>query len=561
MKKNIAIHKIAFKITCLAISLMSSNLYANKAGQLLQQMEQQQQKTQLPKVKKPLIPKTEQAKPSQKGETITVKSFKFIGNKLIDSTQLNLVLVDYIDRPISFSELQQTANKIAEHYRESGWIVRAYLPKQDITEGIVSIQIIEAIFGGAEIKGGDSVRVGEQKLLDMIAESQTIGETLNIQELDRALLLMDDLPGVTLTGSLKKGSGENETNISIETAAEPFVAGNLGFNNFGARSTGYEQLVGNLYFNSPFKLGDQGTVNYTHSKGNDYIRLAYSIPVANDGWRIGTSFSYLHYDLVQAAFKELDANGSSFTLGLDAKYPIIRSRTKNLYLNLDIDHKQFDNEANASTTTAYGITSFSMGFSGNIYDSFIGGGANSAGLNLVLGEVQLGEINLSENSELEGSFTKFTYYISRQQAITDYISLYGSLSGQQSAGNLDSSEKMYLGGAYAVRAYPVNEAGGDDGQLINIELRNRLPYNFNLTGFYDWGHVTVNHDKANNAPLNDISLQGAGISLGWQSNFGLNLNFTWAHRLGSNPFQILNGTDLDGTLNHNRYWLQASMAF
>ena len=55
----------------------------------------------------------------------------------------------------------------------------------------------------------------------------------------------------------------------------------------------------------------------------------------------------------------------------------------------------------------------------------------------------------------------------------DY-SAFASFSGQMAGGNLDPSEKFYLGGSTGVRAYPSGEAGGSTGQLISLELRRQL---------------------------------------------------------------------------------------
>ena len=58
--------------------------------------------------------------------------------------------------PEAVSALQSLANhasilielrNLAAAYREAGWVVRAYLPQQDIAGGTVTIQIVEAIFG------------------------------------------------------------------------------------------------------------------------------------------------------------------------------------------------------------------------------------------------------------------------------------------------------------------------------------------------------------------------------------------------------------------------------
>ena len=114
-----------------------------------------------------------------------------------------------------------------------------------------------------------------------------------------------------------------------------------------------------------------------------------------------------------------------------------------------------------------------------------------------------------------------------------------------------------------MRAYPADEGSGSEGQLVNLELRARLPQNIILTGFYDWGHVTVNrnNDFVGAATLNNYSLKGAGLSVGVLTGFGLNLKATWARRIGSNPNPTSTGNDQDGSLVKNRFWLTASLPF
>jgi hemolysin activation/secretion protein len=439
--------------------------------------------------------------------------------------------------------------------------VRAYLPKQDITEGTVTIQVVEAVFGGASIEGAPS-RIKPERLLGAIDAAQAKGQSLNAEKLDRALLLLDDLPGVAVAGSLQKGTGENETNLILKTADEPLISGEVNADNAGTRSTGSNRVSGNLYLNSPFGIGDQATANLIHARGNDYVRLAYTAPVGNNGWRIGGSGSYLEYDLVKGDFAG-QANGDSSTIGIDATYPIMRSRLKNLYLGLNADHKSFDNAFNHATSTRYDINNFSLSLNGNLFDRLGGGGANAAGFTLSQGHVNLDD---QDNRKLlannvSGSFTKLNYHLSRQQVITDSISAYAALSGQAASDNLDSAEKFYLGGAYGVRAYPTNEGGGDEGQLLNLELRARLPYHFNVTGFYDLGHIRINHDNPVGAGDNSATYKGAGLSAAWTADFGLNLKATWAHRIGDNPNPTATGNDQDGTLKEDRIWLSAMMPF
>jgi hemolysin activation/secretion protein len=169
----------------------------------------------------------------------------------------------------------------------------------------------------------------------------------------------------------------------------------------------------------------------------------------------------------------------------------------------------------------------------------------------------------SLTTDTAGSYQKLSFLASRTQVVTERISLYGSLSGQAASKNLDSSEKFYLGGSGGVRAYPADEGGGSEGVLLNLEARGRLPGNFTVTGFFDWGSVRVNkkNDIVGAAIPNTEALKGAGVALGWVAKFGLSLKATVARRIGSNPNPTSSGDDQDGSLIENRAWLQASMPF
>ena len=535
------------------------------AGSLLQQIEQNKPQV-LPHKMLPEKP-VEPAPMPMQGGVITVKSFRFAGNTLIASEKLAPVVATYLNRPLDFTQLQAAAAAIAATYREAGWIVRAYLPAQDIADGVVVIQIVEAVFGGTHISGEVPQRISREQILRIFQAQQKTGELLNADKLDRALLLADDLPGVTVAGGLREGNKEHETDLDLKLGEEPLAAGEAGVDNTGARSTGIDRLTVNLVSNSPFKRGDLINANLIHTQGSDYLRLDGNIPVGSDGWRTGINASYMNYNLVAPEFAALDAHGTSDTLGLEVTYPIIRSRLKNLYLNINADNKNFNNLSSGATTTNYKINTFTLGLDSNLFDSLWGGGANSASLSLVDGNVNLdGSPNQAADAattQTAGHYGKLHFAASRQQVITDSISLFAALSGQVAHKNLDSSEKLYLGGSGGVRAYPSNEAGGAEGKLLNLELRYRVSNDLNLTEFFDYGHVTVNPNNnfAGASALNAYGLKGVGLSLAWQSSHGPSIKTTYSHRLGDNPNPTATGNDQDGTLSKNRVWLTVSFPF
>jgi hemolysin activation/secretion protein len=524
------------------------------AGALQQQIERERQQ-QLPRRIAPDKPATPAVLPPLAGIVVTVKQFRFAGNTLLSAEQLAPAVAPFLDRPLDYSQLQAAAAAVAETYRAAGWVVRAYLPQQDIKDGIVTLQIVEAVFGGVKFEGR-AARVAGEQLLRNVSARQAGGAPLNADALDRALLLADDLPGVTVAGSLATGAAEGQTDLILKIADEPLLTGEAGLDNTGSRSTGSERFTANLNANSPFGLGDLLSSNLIHTRGSDYLRLGYTLPVGGDGWRLGVNASGLRYKLIVAPYNSSTDKGNSSTLGLEASYPLIRSRLANLYLNLAYDHKAFDNQFGGATTTRYTVDDSSVTLNGNLFDNWGGGGANSASLAWVEGRQDLGTLNISENAKLDGRFSKLRYSLSRQQVITNDLSFYGLLAGQKANKDLDSSEQFYLGGAYGVRAYPSSEGGGDSGVMSNLELRWKLPEGFLLTGFHDYGHV-----RSNDAAMS-YSLKGYGLSLGWQTPVGVNLKATWSRRIGENPHPAADNIhDQDGSLDKNRLWLSAGFPF
>lgn len=537
------------------------------AGTLLQQIEKERP-VSVPKTgPAPVAPAASAATVS--GPTVTVATFRFTGNTLLGNDVLANSVAGFLNRPLDFAELQHAVGAVAEVYRKAGWIVRADLPAQDIQGGIVTIQIVEAVLGAVRVEGEPPRRIDPRRLQAIVEGAQPKGAPLNGDALDRALLLINDVPGVRGKASLTQGQGNNETDLLLSFAEPPLVQGEIVVDNTGPRSTGAQRLGGTVVLDSPLHWGDQWRTQLVHSEGSDYLRLGFALPIGSGGWRMGASVSGLHYKLVAPEFASLDGHGTSLNTGLEASYALIRSRSKNLFVSLAWDHDRFHNELSSRTASDYKIDAVSASLNGYFTDEWGAGGVNVASLTLMQGKVDLAgspnEVADAGSTQTAGGFTLVRYVASREQFFSDNVSLFGSLTGQLAGKNLDSAEKFSLGGAGGVRAYPSGEGSGSEGQVINLELRARLRDAFTMAGFYDYGQVTVNSNNdftTGPALINRYSLKGAGVSVGWTSAFGLNLKAIFARRIGANPNPtVVGGNDQDGSLTKNRWWVRASLAF
>lgn len=528
---------------------------------------------QIDKERRPAVPDSvapgrpaEPARMKPGGAAVTVAQFRFAGNTLLGDEALARAVAPFLNQPLDFAGLERAAAAVADAYRAAGWVVRTYIPAQELVGGVVTIQVVEAVFGRILREGPEPSRIRPGYVLDMVEAQQKSGEPVNVQAIDRALLLANDVPGIAAHGVLREGARERETDLVLRTADEPIAIGEVAIDNGGSRFTGRERLMANLNLNSPLGHGDLFTAHVIHSRGSDYLRVAGTVPLGLDGLRVGVNASRLQYRLIADEFAPLNANGTSDVVGLEMTYPLVRARSRNVYLSANLDHKVFENWASDTLTSRYTSDTLVLGLTGNAFDRLGGGGANSGSLSFVQGRLNLaGSPNQAADAastRTAGSFSKLRYSISRQQALTGEWSAFASLSGQQADKNLDSSEKFYLGGPNGVRAYPTGEAGGTAGQLANLELRWRFAESFTLTGFFDHGRVTVSRDTslAGAGAQNRYALKGSGLSLGWQSG-NTSLRASWARRIGSNPNATAAGRDQDGSLVKDRLWLLAALRF
>lgn len=525
------------------------------AGSLLQQIE----RDRVAPLPRKLAPEKAALPPAMEpvaGVAVAVKAFRLVGNTLLTTSQLEPALVPWLNRTVGFVDLQEAAAAVAKAYRDAGWVVRVYLPEQDITDDVITLQIIEAVFAGVVLEGPPPTRINLDEVTKRIEKMQPKDQPLNADALDRAVLLADDLPGASVTGALRPGTTPDSTEIALTVTDTPLLTNELTLDNTGSRATGSLRAAETITLNSPTGRADLLSAMVIATTGSKYGRLAYSLPVGVEGLRIGTSVSSLRYRVITPEFGLLNSNGSSTTAGLDVSYPLVRSRLRNLYFNFAYDHKRFHNEASMAVQSDYTVDIASVGLSGNLYDNLGGGGANTVNLGWSRGKLDQGVLQPGENPRLAGSFAKWRYGVSRQQVLTDTLSLYGNYSGQYATQSLDSSEKFFLGGTGGVRAYPSSEGGGSSGQLATIEVRLRLPNKLAFAVFHDWGRI-VNFDSTPS-----YSLAGSGVSLAWQSDLGISVKVTAARRTNHNPNPITStGYDQDGSLVYNRYWLIAGLSF
>ena len=527
------------------------------AGTLQQQLERDKLPRPVPRAVLPDLQVPAPALDVHSETLVEVKRFKLEGNTLLSEDALSSLLKDNTGRRLSFSELELAAQKVMQAYRDAGWMAYVFLPEQDVTLGEVTLRIVEIVMGELTLRSDAQQLVSESHIRQIFKAHQKQGEALRIAALDRAVLLVGDLPGVIVTprGLTEDEAGNPVRNVLMDISSAAIASADVNADNAGSRSTGRERVMANLSLNSPMGWGDQALLTAMRSQGSDYLRAEFSWPVGYKGWRASLYDTHLSYRLVAPEFLALNSRGTANTLGLGASYPLLRTDLRNLNAHFSLERKGFDNQVNGATDSQYKSTAIGIGLSGNLSEEQRG--TRTMSVYLTRGLLNLNgsptQSRDAANAQTAGTFEKLRYALTQQHFFSSQLNGYAAFSGQWANKNLDSSEKFTLGGDSGVRAYPGSEGVGAQGLLVNLELRQRVSETNTLVAFYDWGRVMQLRNQVTPNALNTYDLKGAGLA--WMLNFpgGMRLKMSLARRIGNNPNPSNTGTDQDGSLIKNRY--------
>lgn len=529
------------------------------AGQILRELQQQPELT-VPKAG-PTLEVEERAlnASADQGTSFALKTIAITGNTTFTQAELHALVSELEGSSRSLKDLNVAAQRITAYYREQGYpVARAYLPAQEIKDGVVTIAVVEGRIAAQQLKNNS--RLSDQRAgayLDRSGDGAIRSESI-----DRGLLILNDTPGVSnARATLQPGASVGTSDLVVQLEPGAAYSGNIDFDNYGNRYVGTYRLGGTLNINSPLQIGDVLTANLlTSGSGLNYGRVAYQLPVGSDGLRIGAAYFETRYELAKE-FKRLDAHGTASSASVFAAYPFIRSQFSNLNGTLSWEQKNLSDSVDATaTTTNKRAKLVTAGIFGTRQDVFAGGGINSLSLSAIFGQLDIKSASAliidNVSAKSNGNYARVAYNLARLQRISERNNLYLAVSGQEASKNLDSSEKFALGGANGVRAYPQGEGIGDEGVLATLELRHQIMSGLQGTLFYDTGSVKINHTPFGPAAANTRTLSGAGFGLNaYVAQVQIKASLAW-RTYGGTPTSIPEWSSRGPTA-----WLQASLGF
>jgi len=456
------------------------------------------------------------AAPAMPTQEFVLSAVIIEGNTVFTAEDFSPLYQDLLASKVTQAQMQTLAQEITRIYREKGYVLsKAVIPEQTIRSGVLKISIIEGYIQTVDFIGPRSDETRLQGYTSQLGSERPV----QITTLERALMLINSLPGLTIADSTLlegDGAGAYVLTVELENQAADFV---VYADNRGTPEAGRLETWLSAGFNSPLGLSERFQLGLFTIPENPeeliYLEGRYHQPVGDQGTELRVALSYSTLDL-DGNLAASNTESSSRRAVIDIRHPLLLTRSESLWLQAELDLYDLDEDQ-------FGVKSFEdrtrvLRFSAEYWRPQIWNGSlyitgmYSHGLD-IFGASGANRAKLSR-ADGRAEFDKIEAEISRDQELFGPVSAALNAKVQMSSAPLLSADEFYVGGSQYGRGYDFGELSGDDGLATSIELRyDNNPANIylehiQLYGFYDWG--TAKSDNVTGA-AHYISLASAGV--------------------------------------------------
>lgn len=452
--------------------------------------------------------------------TVMVERIEILGNTVFSPEELAPAIATFEGREVTFEQLLAIRTAITDLYVAKGYVTSgAFLPPQDVTDGVIEIQAVEGMLERIEIKGLKRLR--ESYVRDRLALAT--GVPINIHRLEQALQLLQLDPQLSsVQAQLKAGTTAGRSILTVNLTESFPIATALGVENYDSPTVGSIRYSAAVSHGNFLGLGDRLSAEYGRTAGvNDYD-FSYELPVNARNGTLSLRYTQSRSNIIEDPFDELDIKSRTQSVSIGFRQPIVQSSTHEFALGLSLDWRQSRTflldeipfsfsegpEKGESKVTALRLTQDWVSRSPNR--------VLAARSQFSLGLDVLGA-TVNESSP-DGRFVSWLGQFQWVQGLGRNVTAIARLATQLTPNALLPLEQFSIGGIETVRGYRQNLRVGDNGMIGSLELRVPIFRDSDGLGtlqvapFFDLGTVWNESDRI---PFPN-TLVSTGLGLRWQ---------------------------------------------
>lgn len=459
---------------------------------------------------------------------VYVKDIIIEGNTVIDTETLNKIVEPFKDRELSLEEMGELTDLITMTYQEQGYILaRAYLPEQEIVDGVIKIAIAEGKIGKIKVSGYTHYK---EDVLKRYFQQQQKHGVIKESLLEKGLLMTTGIPNVKTTVVLKEGEQPGEVDVILDTKDSSVVTLGLDvsidYNNYGSDLVGEDRYgvsvdIADHYFGTNLSLRGVFGGNPDDSA---LETIDWTIPLGSYGTNFSLNYLHSNYGVGQD-LADLGMGGRTKMYGGKITHPILKKKNMNLSSSLGYRYKYNKNIILEQTRSIDELKQYYLAFNFDNLDRFLG--KNIISFTYTWGAMEFDEDILPSRTDVDRGFDKYSFNIARIQKIYGYTNIMLRGAVQYSDKRLAPMEQFGVGGYGTVRGYTPSYYLGDSGYSYSAELMLAPPFIAEKTLFgqriaqlaqfalfWDHGHVfTTDYDPGADDTYDSVFLTGYGFGI------------------------------------------------
>ena len=503
----------------------------------------------------PLPPEEEDVKKRLGQIRVFVHDIHVVGSTVFSDAELAELTAPFQNRTVTTEDLERLRLALTLHYINKGYLTSgAIIPDQDVTFGVITVQILEGKLTRIDVEGNEWFR--SSYLRDRVALG--IRAPVTLEPLQEQLqLLQQDQRIERVNAELRPGEqpGKSVLNLRV-TDRNPFHA-TMEVNNYQTPLVGEIRGLGTVVDDNLTGHGDPFKFTYGQSSGAfPIIDTAYALPLNRYDTTFSPYYRRNNYKLIESPFGPLDLETHTEIIGLSLRQPVYRTVSDEVALSIIGEHlfiqsfvfrnvpfSLFPGFQNGVATVS--ALRFAQDWTHRTLDTVLAVRSRfSVGLNV---------LGATINANPDTPDGQFFAWLGQAQGIKQFgenlfgMQLLGRTDLQLTNSPLFPQEQVAIGGRYSVRGYREVTLLRDNVYLASVETRFPLwrwasgePM-VQFAQFADMGHGwNLGQNRAfttqPNANLPD-TLASVGVGLRWnilpkdRANFevywGQKLNRLW----------------------------------
>lgn len=494
---------------------------------------------QMPTPLPPLTPPSQipPTPPTPVDVKLQVQRVEVLGSTAFSPEELQAAVASFIGKEATFEDLLAIRAAITTLYTQKGYTTSgAFLPPQDVTNGVVQVQVVEGAIEKIEIEGLRRLRTSYVRSRLNLATQPPV----NINRLQEALQLLQVNPLISnVQAELSAGTAPGLSVLKLTLReAQPLTTSFL-VENRDTPNVGSIRGTVSIAHNDLLGFGDHFSVDYGVTKGVNVYKISYELPVnARDG-SLRLSYNNIDARIIEAPFSAAGIKADASNLSIGFSQPIVKTATSEFIVGLSLDLRRSQSyllgdvpfsfpplPESEKGRTRLNVLRFSQEWLNRSTTQVLSARSQfSFGLDAFDATVS--------NSGADGSFTSWLGQFQWVQLLGKETILIARTAAQLSFDSLLPLEQFSVGGIETVRGYRQAELFTDNGIAGSLEVLFPIVRKssgigaIQLVPFFDIGTAWNNKGPA----LTPNTIATLGLGLRWQLDPFFSARIDWGFPL------------------------------